>query len=571
MHELYLWTFQDGLRAGTANVMCSYNRLNNSHSCQNSKALNGILKTELGFQGFVVSDWFAQHGGVATANAGLDMVMPNGGIFWGYNLTKAVMNGSIAETRLTDMATRIIASWYHLGQDIGFPDPGVGMPTFVTAPHKIVDARKASSKKVLLQGAVEGHVLVKNINNALPLKSPKLLSIFGYDAKAPNIVDPSNPAAGLLGTFNNWVLGFEANNVFEYLAGFTSTVNTFPRTQAARNGTIISGGGSGANAPAYISAPFDAIQEQAYKDDTSLFWDFESQAPPVATGSDACLVFINAFASEGADRVGLADEYSDTLVTNVADNCSNTIVVIHNAGIRLVEAFVDHENVTAIIYAHVPGQDSGRAVVEILYGHQGPSGKLPYTVAKQEADYGKLLAPSEPEGIFASYPQDNFTEGVYIDYKYFDKNDIEPRYEFGFGMTYTTFEYSSLVVKQIADAQMSMYPPKAPIRQGGVASLFDVLYHVTASVTNTGAYNGVEVAQLYIGIPGGPIRQLRGFDKVSVDMGKTVNVQFDVMRRDLSEWDVVAQKWKMQVGTYKIYVGASSRNLPLQMDLTVSF
>jgi len=106
MHELYLWPFQDGLRAGTANIMCSYNRLNNSYGCQNSKTLNGILKTELGFQGFVVSDWFAQHGGAASANAGLDMAMPNGGIFWAGNLTKGVENGTIAQSRLDDMATR---------------------------------------------------------------------------------------------------------------------------------------------------------------------------------------------------------------------------------------------------------------------------------------------------------------------------------------------------------------------------------------------------------------------------------------------------------------------------------
>jgi beta-glucosidase len=108
MHELYLWAFMEPIRAGTGNVMCSYNRLNNSHACANSKSLNGLLKTELGFQGFVVSDWYAQHSGYESALAGLDMAMPDEGIFWGANLTKAITNGTVPESRLDDMATRCV-------------------------------------------------------------------------------------------------------------------------------------------------------------------------------------------------------------------------------------------------------------------------------------------------------------------------------------------------------------------------------------------------------------------------------------------------------------------------------
>ena len=124
IHELYAFPFMEGLRAGGASIMCSYQRTNNSYGCQNSKLLNGILKTELGFQGFVTSDWDAQHSGVATANAGLDMVMPDGD-YWGDNLTEAIKNGSVAESRLDDMVTRILASWYHLGQDQDYPEVAV--------------------------------------------------------------------------------------------------------------------------------------------------------------------------------------------------------------------------------------------------------------------------------------------------------------------------------------------------------------------------------------------------------------------------------------------------------------
>lgn len=107
MHELYLWPFMDGVRAGAASVMCSYNRLNNSYACQNSKLMNGLLKTELAFQGFVLSDWNAQYGGVAGAAAGLDMVMPEAhGESWAGNLSEAVGNGTLSEERVVDMATR---------------------------------------------------------------------------------------------------------------------------------------------------------------------------------------------------------------------------------------------------------------------------------------------------------------------------------------------------------------------------------------------------------------------------------------------------------------------------------
>lgn len=106
MHELYMWPFADALRAGAANVMCSYQKLNNSYACANSKALNGLLKNELGFQGFVVSDWYALQTGVAAAQAGLDMVMPYHGNHFGANILTAIKNGSLPASRLNEMATR---------------------------------------------------------------------------------------------------------------------------------------------------------------------------------------------------------------------------------------------------------------------------------------------------------------------------------------------------------------------------------------------------------------------------------------------------------------------------------
>ncbi|TRX92119.1 hypothetical protein FHL15_006986 [Xylaria flabelliformis] len=521
MHELYLWPFQDAVKAGTGNIMCSYNR------------------------GFVVTDWGAHHAGVATALAGLDMVMPSGSPFWAGNLTTAVNNGSVPESRLDDMVTRILAAWYKMKQEEGFPSPGIGMPSDLSEPHQRVIAKSQSNKDVLLQGAIEGHVLLKNDNGALPLKSPKLISLFGYSAKS---FDSYTPGA------DGWNGGAES----------AASVHM----QIAPNGTLISGGGSGANQPAYLSSPFEALSLRAYEDGTSLWWDFHSGNPQVDQSSDACIVVGNAFASEGWDRLGLHDDFTDALITNVASHCNNTIVVFHNAGVRLVDQFIDHPNVTALIFAHLPGQDSGRALVSILYGDVNPSGKLPYSVPRNESDFGPLQNATQPDGIYALYPQSDFDEGVYIDYRAFDAKNITPRYEFGFGLSYTTFNYSDLVVSLVDGADFSSYPSK-PIIEGGHEDLWDQLVKVSATVTNTGSVTGAEVAQLYVGVPNGPVQQLRGFDKPVLEPGASAVVHFDITRRDLSTWDVVAQEWLLQKGNYQVYVGSSSRKLPLSAALQI--
>ncbi|KAL4933252.1 beta-glucosidase [Aspergillus undulatus] len=542
MHELYLWPFQDAVLADATCMMCVYNRVNNSYGCQNSKILNGLLKTELGFQGYVVTDWGAQHAGIAGANAGLDVAMPRSAT-WNSNLTDAIANGTMEASRLDDMVARVMATWYFLDQDSAFPAPGIGMPSSPSAPHEPVIATSEDAKPVLLQSAIEGHVLVKNRDNALPLKSPKLISVFGYDAYAP-------PTMNLANNFN-----FNTDAV---------------RSDLYRNGTLYVGGGSGQNGPAYLDAPIDAIQRRAYQDGSSVLWDFTSEAPSVDYTSDVCLVFINAYATEGYDRAALSDDRSDAIVNNVANNCANTIVVMHNAGIRTVEGWADHVNVTGIIYAHVPGQDTGRALVEILYGNSNPSGRLPYTVAKTPTDYGSLLEPDQPKGEYVYFPQSDFREGLYIDYRAFDQQEIEPQYPFGFGLSYTTFDYSDLSISKLDSASFSDYPSNpSPIVPGGNPALFEEIVSVSATVTNTGGVNGQEVAQLYVGIPNAPVRQLRGFDKVLIEPGESAIVSFSLTRRDLSIWDTQAQEWLLQRGSYTIYVGRDSRDLPLEYELVV--
>jgi beta-glucosidase len=300
-----------------------------------------------------------------------------------------------------------------------------------------------------------------------------------------------------------------------------------------------------------------------------LLWDFQNTEPYVAS-SDACIVFINAEASEGWDRPGLSDSYSDNLVEYVASQCSNTIVSIHNAGIRIVDAWIDNPNVTAVIYAHLPGQDSGQALVDVIYGKQSPSGRLPYTVAKKASDYGRLLGPVIPTNTTQWHTQDNFTEGVYIDYRDFMKKNITPRYEFGYGLTYSEFTYSDLQA-QTTSTNSSTWKAgnNTALVEGGDPGLWQNVASVTCTIQNTGDVAAAEVAQLYVHIPGGPARVLRGFSKHYLQPGESCQVSFDLTRRDLCEFDADLDTWVLNGGDYEIFVGKSVLDIQLQSTISL--
>lgn len=306
--------------------------------------------------------------------------------------------------------------------------------------------------------------------------------------------------------------------------------------------------------------PLSSIQHKAAATDAWINWDLQSDDPDVNAASDACLVFISAMATEGWDREGLHDDFSDGLVLNVARKCANTIVIIHAAGTRLVDQWIDHPNVTATIIAHLPGQVSGEAIVQLLYGEAEFSGKLPYTIAKNESDYGHVLFPCERSSPNDTDPQCDFTEGTYLDYRAFDQQGIEPAFEFGFGLSYTTFKYSDLTLKT---QDLSSTTPC------NGAHMWDTAAIVTATIANTGDRPGAEVAQLYLAIPNSPPRQLRGFEKVPLAPGEEATVRFELDKRDFAVWDVVSQAWVVQEGEYEVFVGASSRKLPLSKKFVV--
>ncbi|KAL4784006.1 glycosyl hydrolase family 3 N terminal domain-containing protein [Aspergillus varians] len=565
MHEIYMWPFANSVHANVASVMCSYNRVNGSYGCANSKTLNGLLKGELGFQGYVMSDWGATHSGVAGIESGQDMDMPGGlgmyglsnkaGSFFGANVTRAVNNGTLDASRVDDMIVRIMTPYFWLNQDQDFPtvDPSTADYNWFSPPETWIREFELTGERsrdvrgdhgaLIRRHAAEATVLLKNKNNALPLKAPKSLAVFGNDA-GDNTNGPVN-----FGTY-------------EF-------------------GTLAAGGGSGSGRFSYTVAPLTAINARAKEDNTFVqYWldntqvaasDVGAELLRVPTPPSACLVFLKTWASEGSDREHLSFDYNGTaVVESVAAFCNNTIVVTHSSGMNEIP-FASHPNVTAILAAHFPGQESGNSIVDVLYGDVNPSGHLPYTIARNGSDYN---APPTTE--ITTSGQDDwqswFDEKLEIDYRYFDAHNIPVLYEFGFGLSYTTFNISDITATAVVDS-ISSVPEDLPIQPGGNPALWETIYNVTVEVTNSGDVQGAAVPQLYVTFPdsapaGTPPKQLRGFDKVPLEPGESRTVAFELMRRDLSYWDVVSQQWLIPKGKFVVRVGFSSRDLKQEIKIT---
>jgi beta-glucosidase-like glycosyl hydrolase len=579
LHEIYGWPFQDSIKAGVASVMCSYQTTNNSYTCGNSKLLNGILKDEWGFQGFVQSDWLAQRSGVGSALAGLDMSMPGDGLLWakgnslwGAELSKAVLNATIPIQRLNDMVTRIVASWYQLGQDdkskfdgegpnfsswtddeMGLINPGSPDDKDMKLVNKYVNVQGSGDDAhsiIARQVATEGTVLVKN-EGILPLSKDGWPSSENHE---------THLRVGIFGEDSGEGDGRNAC-----------------ADRGCNTGTLGSGWGSGAVEFPYLITPVDALKA-AFNRDLVYVTDYPTNTPPlkkapeILKDQDICIVFANSDAGEGfiasegikGDRNDLLlQKGGEKLIEDVAAGCGggkgSTIVVVHSVGPVVVDKWVNLPGVKAVIMANLPGQESGNAIADILLGNVNPSGKLPYTVGKSLEDYGegaKILYYAN--GVV---PQQNYKEGLYIDYRHFDKFDIEPTYEFGFGLSYTTFEYDNLVLysvlpksplpsprptsiappqfeDKIPDASEALFPKnfrklkkfvypyinklseikkgkypypegydiEQPLSQaggdeGGNPDLWNVYATAAVDVKNTGALGGKEVVQLYVSFP----------------------------------------------------------------------
>lgn len=405
MHELYLWPFAEGVHAGVASVMAAYNAVNGSQCAQNSYMINDLLKDELGFQGFVMSDWLAQMSGVASALAGLDMGMPGDTIvpllgysYWMYQMTEAILNGSTPVDRLDDAATRIVAAWYQMGQDSDYPEPNfssystnaVGLlhPGALIGPtgviNEFVDVR-ADHATVAREIAQDGITLLKNDDDLLPLSWDTSLFLFGTGQE----VNPD---------------------------GANACVD-----RSCDTGTLGMGWGSGTARYATFDDPLTAIKANA-SNVTSFYTDDFPADRKLGTISedDVAIVFISSDSGENSYTVdgnagdrsstGLAAYFNgDALVQDAAAKFSNVIVVVHTVGPILVESWYDLDSVKAIVFAHLPGQEAGTSLTNVLFGAVSPSGHLPYSIPVAEDDYPDSVSLT---GFGFGQIQDTYTEGL---------------------------------------------------------------------------------------------------------------------------------------------------------------
>jgi len=279
-------------------------------------------------------------------------------------------------------------------------------------------------------------------------------------------------------------------------------------------------------------------------------------------------VFANAWADEGEDRVSLELSANGSyLIGFTAGFCKNTVAILHIPGPTIVEEFADNENVTAILAPFFPGEQSGNSLVSVLYGDVSPSGKLPFTMGKDPSDWPENTIVKDP--IFA--PQADFTEKLLIDYRWFDSKNITPRYEFGFGLSYSTFSYSNIKLSHSFQADSTSIQKTNEKFEGQKKgeSIYDTVATVTAQIKNTGKVTASEVAQLYLQFPSSesqPPRLLRGFEKLkNLSPGASATASFPLRRKDLMVWDVVKQVWRAPKGESTLHVGSSSRKLPLSV------
>jgi len=489
LREIYLPPFEAAIhQANVGAVMCAYGLVNAVYSCQDPRLLGTLLRKELGFDGIVMSDWNATRTSAASANTGLDLVMPtnvNAG-----PLAAEVASGAVSASTVDAMVRRILTTMFRLGVFDRPPPPRQQV--------YLADVSTPADRRVALQAAEEGIVLLKNAAGTLPL----------HIGPGETIAVIGQPADG---------------NIAPY----------------------VSGGGSAYVLSAATSpiTPLQGLAARAAKAGASVL--FADGADPVAAAalaarSSVAIVFAYDQESEGIDRPGLElPGAQDQLIEQVAQANLHTVVVLDTGGPVLMPWL---SRVAAVAEAWYPGQEDGNAIAAILFGDVNPSGKLPQTFPASNTAL-PTAAPAQWPG--SGDGQDaSFSEGIYVGYRWFDTEKVEPLFPFGYGLSYTRFAYSRLRVRRIG---------------ANVA--------VSFTVKNTGARAGAEIAQLYVDQPraaGEPPRQLHGYERVFLEPRRSATVTLMLMPRSFAYWNASSRAWSVAPGLYRILIGASSRDIRLR-------
>ncbi len=520
MRESDLLAFEIGIHEGNpAGVMCSYNRVNGDYACENKYLLTDVLKKEWAFTGFVLSDWQGTHSTVKASESGLDHEEP-GEIFYGDALKVAVQSGKIPMTELDDHVRRVLRSMFASGVVDDPPRKGV---------VDVVDGFDVARR--IEEGGI---ALLKNDGAQLPLDASKLRSIAVIGAHAD---------VGMIsGGGSAQVDPPGGNAIMPPGKGQTKWQDEiwFP-TSPLRN---IRAKASSAK------VQFDAGTDYA-------------SAAALAKSADVAIVFAYQWESEGMDLESLSlPKHQDDLIAAVAAANPHTIVVLET-GSAVTMPWVGQ--VSAIVEAWYGGSSGAEALADIIFGDVNPSGKLPITFPKSDADlpHRKIVTPpvesttnGEPDAykkIAAGLPafQTTYDEGLKVGYKWYDAEKKEVLFPFGYGLSYSTYEYSNLHVVAGASSGENV---REKVR-------------VTFAVTNTSNRAGVEIAEVYAALPvaaAEPPKRLVGWSRVKLNPAEGKEVTVEIDPKYLSIFNVERHAWQLVPGEYTLMVGGSSQSLPLK-------
>lgn len=515
LRETDLLAFEIGVKQGKPGmVMCSYNLINGDWGCENDYTLNQVLKNEWGFQGWVVSDWFATHSTKKAALAGLDMEQPMSQ-FFGAALKEAVEKGDVPAHRLDDMVRRILRTEFASGiidnsQPTMVPDIFHG---FKVAQHV----------------AEESMVLLRNEKAQLPLtaSSVKSIAVIGGHADAG-------------------VLSGGGSAQVDPPGG-----NAVPDPKAKNNPMAV------LSEWVYDpSSPLNAIRDAAPAAKVTFDPGLDpASAASAAKKADVAIVFVVQHTTEGTDLDTLAlPNGQDAIVQAVSAANPHTIVVIESGDPVLMPWA---NGVNAIVEAWYPGIRGGEALANLLFGKVNFSGKLVITFPASETDLPHATVPAPAgkkpgpiDGLMGPKPPfpANYDEGLKVGYKWFDAASKKPAFPFGYGLSCTSFSYSDL--KVVSGEKLE----------------------VNFSVRNTGKREGEDVAQVYLKMPalaGEPLKRLIGWEKIGLKPGESKTVTLTIDPLYLSIFDVATDRWRIEPGEYKVMAGPSSANLPLSAPVTL--
>jgi beta-glucosidase len=488
LREIYLASFENAVKkAQPWTVMSAYNKVNGDFASENITMLTDILRDEWGFEGFVVSDWGAVNERVDGLVAGLELEMPSSNGIGEKKIIDAVKNGKLSEEKLDQAVERILRI--------------IQMSVENKQENAAYD--KEQHHALARKAASESMVLLKNEDNILPLKKEGNISIIGSFAKKPRYQ----------GGGSSHINPTKLENIYEEIV---KTVG--------QNVNVLYAEG--------YHLEKDLIDEQLIE-----------EAKKTAAKSDVTLLFVglpDRYESEGYDREHLnIPENHRLLVEAVAEVQKNIVVVLSN-GAPVVMPWLD--KVKGLLEGYLGGQALGGAIADILFGEVNPSGKLAETFPVKLSDNPSYLNfPGERDKV-------EYKEGIFVGYRNYDTKQIEPLFPFGYGLSYTTFEYKNLVIdkKEIKDTETVT---------------------VTVNVKNTGKMPGKEIIQLYVkdieSSVARPEKELKGFGKVSLLPGEDKTISFTLDKRSFAYYNTDLKDWHVESGEFEILIGKSSREIEL--------